>query len=561
MEKPRTRVLGTLIAVVSLSTLMASPTALADVLYGGLGGKGVNGPGASTHDGSLVIVDQTNGSTTVVGHPQGIARIAGLVFGLDGTLYGATQEPYGFPPPVGVSQPSDLIRIDPDTGALISHVPITASGESLSISDLALNPKTGALYGIRKFDDRLPTDGKLYIINPGTGAATLVGDTGLFFSSIAFAPDGTLYMSSATYDENNGPVPPIRWLTIDPSNAQILTSVATPTFFHSLAVRSDGVVFGGTAQAQGVYKIDPTTGVGTLVGLTSEKDLIGDLAFRSSAAALNANQHGLTGSWYEPATSGQGVEIEVFPNLAGPGTGLLQGSWFTYDYKAAGGASSQRWYTFSGPVSASQPSATLGIYQNVGGNFNALPTTSPTAVGTVTLSFTDCTNATMGYSFTDGSARSGSIALQRLTPNVTCAAGGSTTNADFAYSGNWYDPATSGQGIVLEVNPNSPAVFFAWYTYAPNGQAQGEAGQRWYTGLAGYVPGTRTLPVELAETSGGLFDNPSPASHSVIVGTATITFTSCTTGQLAFNFTGGSSAGTSGVISLSRIGPTPAGCA
>jgi hypothetical protein len=166
----------------------------------------------------------------------------------------------------------------------------------------------------------------------------------------------------------------------------------------------------------------------------------------------------------------------------------------------------------------------------------------------------------MSYSFTDGSGRSGTIDLQRLTANVTCSPGGSTTNADFAYSGNWFDARVVGQGIVLEVNPNSPAAFFAWYTYAPNGQTQGATGQRWYTGLGGYTHGARTLSVDLAETTGGLFDNPSPTPHSVIVGTATITFTSCTTGQLAFNFTGGSNAGTAGVINLSRIGPTPAGC-
>src|SRR6266498_3824176 len=58
---------------------------------------------------------------------------------------------------------------------------------------------------------------------------------------------------------------------------------------------------------QGVYTINPATGAGTLVGMTSAKDLVGDLAFRTVAeppAGLDLNQHGLTGSWYEPATSG-----------------------------------------------------------------------------------------------------------------------------------------------------------------------------------------------------------------------------------------------------------------
>jgi len=273
------------------------------------------------------------------------------------------------------------------------------------------------------------------------------------------------------------------------------------------------------------------------------------------------NQHGLTGSWFEPATGGQGIEIEVYPNLAGPGTGFVQGSWFTFDHVAAGGAASQRWYTFGGNVPTGQASATLTLYQNVGGNFNALPITSATAVGSIELGFTDCTTATMAYTFTDGSARSGTIPLVRLTPNVTCSPSGtSATNADFAYSGNWFDPATSGQGIVLEVNPEAAVAFFAWYTYGPNGQSQGAAGQRWYTGQGSYTAGARTLPMTLYETTGGLFDSATPTSNTVPVGTATATFTSCDAGRLTFNFTAGSSAGASGTINLSRVGPTPAGC-
>jgi hypothetical protein len=56
------------------------------------------------------------------------------------------------------------------------------------------------------------------------------------------------------------------------------------------------------------------------------------------------------------------------------------------------------------------------------------------------------------------------------TQNVTCSTTSPyPTNADFALSGNWYDPATSGQGLTVEVNPGSGAFFAPWYTYAPNG--------------------------------------------------------------------------------------------
>ncbi|HWD34964.1 MAG TPA: hypothetical protein VG840_02305, partial [Casimicrobiaceae bacterium] len=139
--------------------------------------------------------------------------------------------------------------------------------------------------------------------------------------------------------------------------------------------------------------------------------------------------------------------------------------------------------------------------------------------------------------------------------------GATPTNADFALSGNWYDPATSGQGFVFEVNPLAPVVFFAWYTYSPTGQAAGAAGQRWYTGQGTFTPGGRTIALTLGETTGGVFDQATPAGQKTVgVGSATVTFMSCTTAQLVFNFTGGTSAGRSGTINLSRVGPVPPGC-
>ena len=102
------------------------------------------------------------------------------------------------------------------------------------------------------------------------------------------------------------------------------------------------------------------------------------------------NQQGLTGSWYEPATDGQGFEVEVYPDFVGPGTGSVFVSWFTYD-TVAGGAERQRWYTLSGSVASGQP-ASLTIYRNTGGNFNAPPVTDEVAVGTATLSFDSCTS-------------------------------------------------------------------------------------------------------------------------------------------------------------------------
>ncbi|MET0167405.1 MAG: hypothetical protein ABW318_20680 [Vicinamibacterales bacterium] len=280
----------------------------------------------------------------------------------------------------------------------------------------------------------------------------------------------------------------------------------------------------------------------------------------SPITSFDLNQHGLTGSWYEAATSGQGVEVEVFPSSSGTGSTFV--SWFTYD-TGIGGAERQRWYTAQGQVVTGQPSATLTIFRNTGGNFNAPPITTPQPVGTATLSFDTCASGQLSYSFTDGTGRTGSIPLTRLMQNVTCSVFSvRSTNADFALSGNWYGgPATSGQGLTVELNPVSGALFAAWYTYAPNGAGTGAAGQRWYTVQAAFTPGMRSIPVTIYETTGGVFDAPTPTSQKTLaVGTGTMTFQSCAAATFSYTFTSGSSSGRSGTITLSRVGPIPPGC-
>lgn len=280
------------------------------------------------------------------------------------------------------------------------------------------------------------------------------------------------------------------------------------------------------------------------------------------AMTPDLNQQGLTGSWYEAVESGQGFEIEVYPNLVASGIGLLQGAWFTFDRAPAGGADHQRWYTFNGNAQSGAANVPITIFQNTGGNFDAPPVTNGASVGTGALSFDTCASGSLTYTFTDGSGRSGTIPISRITPNVTCAVGTApAANADFALSGNWFDPATSGQGFVFEVNPLSPIIFFAWYTYSPTGQGAGAAGQRWFTGSANYMAGSRMVALTLFETTGGVFDTATPPSQtSTAVGNAVVNFTSCSSAQLQFNFTGGSNAGHAGVINLTRVGPVPAGC-
>ena len=240
----------------------------------------------------------------------------------------------------------------------------------------------------------------------------------------------------------------------------------------------------------------------------------------------------------------------------------MQGSWFTFDNAASGGADHGRSYTFGGDVLSGYPAAVFTLYQNVGDNFDALPVTQNITVGHATMIFSDCLNAQLNYTFTDGTNRAGSVPLTRLTPNVSCVLSGSTIdNGDFGLSGNWYDSTKSGQGFVFELNPVAKVLFVAWYTYAVNGQSLGASGQRWFTGLANYTQGERSIPFTLRETTGGLFNESPPPPTTAQVGTGNLTFTSCSAATLTFTFASGSNAGQAGSIALTRVGPTPASCA
>ena len=378
-------------------------------------------------------------------------------------------------------------------------------------------------------------------------------------ASVAVNPSGTrIYVTNGDIDN---------LAVIDTATNAVIATVAMGTSPVGVAVNPAGTrVYVANFDSDNVSVVDTATNtvVATIpVGMAPVALglFIGPAVVAPPATKPDLNQHGLTGSWYEPATSGQGVEVEVFPNLSS-GTGSTFVSWFTYD-TVSGGAERQRWYTAQGPVVTGQPNASLTIYRNTGGNFNAPPVTNAQAIGTATLSFDTCSSGQLLYSFTDGTGRTGTIPLTRLTQNVTCSTTTPyPTNADFAFSGNWYAATTSGQGFTIEVNPNSGAFFSAWYTYMPNGAAAGTAGQRWYTAQGAFAQGMRSIPVTIYESTGGLFDTPTPPGQkTVAVGTGTMALQSCSAATFSYNFTGGTSSGLLGTISLSRVGPVPPGCA
>jgi hypothetical protein len=283
----------------------------------------------------------------------------------------------------------------------------------------------------------------------------------------------------------------------------------------------------------------------------------------TAPVAFDADQFSLTGSWSDAYASSQGLLIEIFPDYQSAGIGLLFAGWFTYD-----SAGHPQWLTLQGNMSSAHGSSyPLGIYQTTGGNFDAATAVDTVTAGTATLTFYDCTHATLAYTFNDG--RAGTIPYTRLSSATGCStavpaaapAVPAANDNDVLHSGAWFNPAISGQGLLLDIIPSQTTLFAAWFTYAPQSEGlSGLAGQRWFTIQSNdYTPGNLNLSgVPVYATSGGVFNSPVLASLQS-VGTANITFSSCSAMTIHYTFTQGEFEGLTGSMNEQTLVPM-AGC-
>ena len=137
-----------------------------------------------------------------------------------------------------VSRDDDLLRvINPSTGGTIASVAITLAGKGVVFANgLATHPVTGELFALLKLDGQ--TGRQLVTINPFTGVATSIGDTGDQFAGLAFNSSGTLF--AVTGDKKNSPggaLPPETLFTLNTSNA-------APTQVLVLGRGNDGEAIG-----------------------------------------------------------------------------------------------------------------------------------------------------------------------------------------------------------------------------------------------------------------------------------------------------------------------------
>ena len=117
---------------------------------------------------------------------------------------------------------------------------------------------------------------------------------------------------------------------------------------------------------------------------------------------------GMDGAWFDPNTPGQGFFIDSHPDPEGGN--FIFVSWFTYGDDTASG---QRWLTAQGSFAGSI--AEIDVFETTGGSFDDPQATSTTNVGTMSLNFTDCSNALLTYSLPANGAE-GDMAITRVLP-------------------------------------------------------------------------------------------------------------------------------------------------
>ena len=126
-------------------------------------------------------------------------------------------------------------------------------------------------------------------------------------------------------------------------------------------------------------------------------------------------------------------------------------------------------------------------------------------------------------------------------------------------AGGWFDPGTPGQGFLIDVDPELEFIFVAWFTFDDeDGAKVGSADQRWLTAQGFYagdeadVGANGSIMLPITNTTGGVFDDPTPVEPGETVGTMILRFDSCSAGEISYLL---DAEGLEGTIAIERLLP------
>jgi hypothetical protein len=257
---------------------------------------------------------------------------------------------------------------------------------------------------------------------------------------IDYLPDSrTLFIPWFTYARGGGNTPAgLRWYAVQGSvapnatSAELAISEATGGAFDDgpvVAARRVGKAtlrFTDCGKGSMTYAFDDGENRGAQGTLTlerlspaTESCLLADGTIRPGAGSrpfANGFDARMSGSWFEPSTSGQGLQFVVQPGA------FLFIPWFTYDPAgAADDPTAQRWFTLQGSLERARNGVVeVPIVETIGGAFDRVPTNNANVVGKATLSMLACDRARLDYRFDDSDVagtmrgRTGSIGLDKI---------------------------------------------------------------------------------------------------------------------------------------------------
>jgi hypothetical protein len=137
------------------------------------------------------------------------------------------------------------------------------------------------------------------------------------------------------------------------------------------------------------------------------------LLFSLNAVATIPINAGLSGSWYNSETSGQGFFLDV---IEANQTVFI--GWFTFLPDPQ--TNEQQWYWLTALGSYENGEAELVLYETSNGLFNVGSAVERTVVGNASISFNSCDSAIFDFQLEPFNS-AGQIAITRLTPDVYCA--------------------------------------------------------------------------------------------------------------------------------------------
>jgi hypothetical protein len=207
--------------------------------------------------------------------------------------------------------------------------------------------------------------------------------------------------------------------------------------------------------------------------------------YDQTPASLPTIDHRFSGAWFDSSHDGEGFIIEVLEE----NRALVY--WFTYQEDG-----SQRWMLGVGEVQDNRITIS-NLVDTHGGRFGEQFDPNDvvmSTVGSLSLSFLDCSSALVSYSVDNNGANQNT---SRLTHVYGHGCDTSMPALEKDISGSWYDPLHDGEGFIIEQIKADLALVF-WFTYDESGN------QSWMFNT-GSIDNGKIIINELLQPKGGQF--------------------------------------------------------